>query len=36
MVSRAVDGAGEPQSEERRSIAPQGATGLHRVVATVA
>ena len=36
LVSRAVDGTGEPQSEERRGIAPQGATGLHRVVATVA
>ena len=36
IVSRAVDGTGEPQSEERRSIVPQGATGLHRVVATVA
>lgn len=36
IVSRAVDGTGEPQIEERRSIVPQGATGLHRVVATVA
>jgi DMSO/TMAO reductase YedYZ molybdopterin-dependent catalytic subunit len=36
IVSRAVDGTGEPQSEERRGIVPQGATGLHRVVATVA
>ncbi len=36
IVSRAIDGTGEPQSEERRGIAPQGATGLHRVVATVA
>jgi DMSO/TMAO reductase YedYZ molybdopterin-dependent catalytic subunit len=35
IVSRAVDGTGEPQIEERRSIVPQGATGLHRVVATV-
>lgn len=36
IVSRAIDGTGEPQIEERRSIVPQGATGLHRVVATVA
>jgi DMSO/TMAO reductase YedYZ molybdopterin-dependent catalytic subunit len=36
IVSRAVDGTGEPQTEERHSIVPQGATGLHRVVATVA
>ncbi|MFT4039559.1 MAG: molybdopterin-dependent oxidoreductase, partial [Thermomicrobiales bacterium] len=36
IVSRAVDGDGQPQPEERRGIAPQGATGLHRVVATVA
>ncbi|MBL8128157.1 MAG: molybdopterin-dependent oxidoreductase [Chloroflexia bacterium] len=36
IVSRAVDGTGEPQIAERRSIVPQGATGLHRVVATVA
>lgn len=35
IVSQAVDGTGEPQIEERRSIVPQGATGLHRVVATV-
>lgn len=36
IVSRATDGEGTPQIEERRSIVPQGATGLHRVVATVA
>ncbi len=35
LVSRATDGTGEPQSSERRSIVPQGATGYHRVVATV-
>jgi DMSO/TMAO reductase YedYZ molybdopterin-dependent catalytic subunit len=35
LVSRAVDGAGDPQPSERRSIVPQGATGYHRVVATV-
>lgn len=36
LVSRAVDGDGEPQIEERRSIVPQGATGYHRVNAKVA
>ena len=36
IVSRATDGDGVLQSEERRGIVPQGATGLHRVVATVA
>lgn len=35
IVSRAIDGDGEPQPEEKRGIVPQGATGLHRVVATV-
>ena len=36
LTSRAVDGHGDPQIEESRSIVPQGATGYHRVVATVA
>ena len=36
LTSRAVDGNGDSQIEESRSIVPQGATGYHRVVATVA
>src|SRR5829696_3356897 len=35
LVSRATDGTGTPQPSETRSIVPQGATGYHRVVATV-
>jgi DMSO/TMAO reductase YedYZ molybdopterin-dependent catalytic subunit len=35
LVSRATDGAGAPQPSETRSIVPQGATGYHRVIATV-
>jgi DMSO/TMAO reductase YedYZ molybdopterin-dependent catalytic subunit len=35
LVSRAVDGTGEPQPSERRSIVPEGAAGYHRVYATV-
>ena len=35
LVSRATDGTGAPQPSETRSIVPQGATGYHRVVATV-
>jgi DMSO/TMAO reductase YedYZ molybdopterin-dependent catalytic subunit len=35
LVSRATDGAGAPQPSETRGIVPQGATGYHRVVATV-
>ena len=35
LVSRAVDGTGAPQPSERRGIVPQGATGYHRVRATV-
>src|SRR5215213_1168848 len=35
LVSRATDGAGTPQPSESRGIVPQGATGYHRVVATV-
>lgn len=35
LVSRAVDGTGAPQPSETRGIVPQGATGYHRVVATV-
>jgi hypothetical protein len=35
LLSRAVDGAGDPQPSETRGIVPQGATGYHRVVATV-
>ena len=35
LVSRATDGTGAPQPSETRSIVPQGATGRHRVVATV-
>jgi DMSO/TMAO reductase YedYZ molybdopterin-dependent catalytic subunit len=35
LLSRAVDGAGEPQPSETRGIVPQGATGYHRVTATV-
>jgi DMSO/TMAO reductase YedYZ molybdopterin-dependent catalytic subunit len=34
LLSRAVDGNGDPQPSERRGIVPQGATGYHRVVAT--
>jgi DMSO/TMAO reductase YedYZ molybdopterin-dependent catalytic subunit len=36
LLSRAIDGAGAPQPAESRGIVPQGATGYHRVVATVA
>ena len=35
LVSRATDGTGTPQLSESRGIVPQGATGYHRVVATV-
>src|SRR5215212_6025687 len=35
LVSRATDGTGTPQPSESRGIVPQGATGYHRVVATV-
>jgi DMSO/TMAO reductase YedYZ molybdopterin-dependent catalytic subunit len=35
LVSRATDGTGEPQPTETRGTVPQGATGYHRVVATV-
>ena len=35
LVSRATDGAGDSQPSESRGIVPQGATGYHRVVATV-
>lgn len=35
IVSRATDGTGVAQPTEKRGIVPQGATGLHRVVATV-
>jgi DMSO/TMAO reductase YedYZ molybdopterin-dependent catalytic subunit len=35
LVSRATDGTGASQPTETRSIVPQGATGYHRVVATV-
>lgn len=33
LLSRAVDGTGDPQPSERRGIVPEGATGYHRVVA---
>ena len=35
LLSRATDGTGAPQSSERRGIVPEGATGYHRVGATV-
>ena len=35
LVSRATDGTGRPQPSESRGIVPEGATGYHRVVATV-
>jgi DMSO/TMAO reductase YedYZ molybdopterin-dependent catalytic subunit len=35
LVSRATDGTGTPQPSETRGIVPQGATGYHRVDATV-
>jgi DMSO/TMAO reductase YedYZ molybdopterin-dependent catalytic subunit len=35
LVSRAIDGTGAPQPGNKRDIVPQGATGYHRVVATV-
>ena len=35
LVSRAVDGTGDPEPSKTRGIVPQGATGYHRVVATV-
>jgi DMSO/TMAO reductase YedYZ molybdopterin-dependent catalytic subunit len=35
LLSRAIDGNGDPQPSETRGIVPQGATGYHRVVATV-
>lgn len=36
ILSRAVDGSGQPQTADTRGIIPQGATGYHRVTATVA
>ena len=36
LVVRATDGKGQLQTSDVRGTAPQGATGLHRVVATVA
>jgi DMSO/TMAO reductase YedYZ molybdopterin-dependent catalytic subunit len=36
ILSRAVDGNGQPQISETHGIIPQGATGYHRVTATVA
>ena len=36
IVSRATDGTGDLQTLDTRGIAPQGATGYHRVVAQVA
>jgi DMSO/TMAO reductase YedYZ molybdopterin-dependent catalytic subunit len=36
LVSRATDGTGAAQSSETRGIVPEGATGYHRVIATVA
>ncbi|MFL5759960.1 MAG: molybdopterin-dependent oxidoreductase [Thermomicrobiales bacterium] len=35
VTSRAVDGMGQPQIEEKRGTIPQGATGFHRVKAIV-
>ena len=35
LLSRATDGTGAVQAPDRRGIVPQGATGYHRVVATV-
>lgn len=35
LLSRATDGTGVAQIEERRGIAPEGATGYHRVRASV-
>ena len=35
LLSRATDGAGTPQPGETRGIVPEGATGYHRVIATV-
>jgi DMSO/TMAO reductase YedYZ molybdopterin-dependent catalytic subunit len=35
LVSRATDGTGAPQPSETRGIVPQGATGYHRVIASV-
>ena len=35
LLSRATDGTGAPQPSETHGIVPQGATGYHRVVATV-
>ena len=36
LVVRAIDGTGELQTPDRRGIAPQGATGYHRVTARIA
>lgn len=36
ILSRAVDGNGQPQIADTHGIVPQGATGYHRVTATVA
>ncbi len=33
LMVRATDGKGQPQTAEQRGVAPQGATGYHRVVA---
>ncbi len=35
ITSRAVDGNGDPQPQEVRGIVPQGASGYHKVAATV-
>ena len=32
---RAIDGDGEPQPEEPRPVAPDGAQGYHRIVVSV-
>ncbi len=36
LVVRTVDGGGTPQVSEDRTSGPEGATGLHRVVAMLA
>ena len=35
VEARAIDGDGEPQPEEPRAVAPDGAQGYHRIAFTV-
>jgi hypothetical protein len=35
VEARAIDGDGEPQPEEPRAVAPDGAQGYHRITLSV-